>query len=210
MLITAAHQKALVRLAATLPVGSEDRRTILSHIVRSAGTVRIALRLRELQNLLGAGRQFGVLSAYGPFPKSVNQTRNGELIGELQSRGYRQAHPRKGAGAGVAEKSVIVPGMAFGDLIELGRKFNQDSVIYKDPSGVIGMYFLKEGTVTFAVDESGSMAVQMAVGDSLYSKARGISFEFGFVWGQKQPWNGTSPYTVKGLTRALERIAPAT
>lgn len=207
MLVTASDRSAMVRLAASLPVGSAERRTILSYIVRSAGTVRVALRLRELQHLLEAGRQFGVLSAYGPFPKSVNQTRNGELVGELQSRGYRQSHPLKGSWEGVAEKSVIVPGMAFTDLVELGRRFNQDSVIYKDPSGVIGMYFLKEGKVTFAVDETGSMAVQMAVGDKLYSKARGISFEFGFVWGQKQPWNGSSPYTVRGLTRALERSA---
>jgi len=206
MLITASDRSAMVRLAAALPVGSTERRAILSHIVRSAGTSRVALRLRELQYLLEAGRQFGVLSAYGPFPKSVNQTRNGALVGDLQSRGYRPT-PLRGSWNGVAEKSVIVPGMTFADLVVLGRKFDQDSVIYKDPSGVIGMYFLKEGTVTFAVDEAGSMAVQMAVGDALYSKARGISFEFGFVWGQKQPWNGTSPYTVRGLTRTLGQAA---
>jgi hypothetical protein len=66
---------------------------------------------------------------------------------------------------------------------------------------------LKEHKVTFATTEEGAMAVQMAVGDALYSKSRGISFEFGFAWGQKQPWNGTTPYTIRGLTRALAQSA---
>lgn len=165
---------------------------------------KVSLRLRQLQHFLSAGKQFGVLSAYGPKSKSENQARNGILIGELQKRGYN-FHPLKGSWEGTAEKSVFVPNMAFTDLVELGRMFAQDSVIYKDPSGVVGMYYLKEGKVTFAADEKASIAVEMAVGDTLYSKARGISFEFGFMWGQHQPWNGTTPYTMRGLTRALEQ-----
>lgn len=172
---------------------------------RRASMDKEALKLKELQSLMRAGKQFGVMSAYGPFPKSVNQTRNGELIGELQSRGYK-FHPLKGSWEGVSEKSVLVPNMKFSDLVELGRRFNQDSVIYKDPSGVIGMYFLKEGTVTFAVNEEGSAAVQMSADKELYSKARGISFEFGFMWGVKRPWNGSSPYTVNGLVKALSGV----
>ena len=198
----APQRRALIRLASTLPVGSDDRRTILAGLVREAGMDRVALRIRELRSLLDAGRQFGVLSAYGPVPKSVNKDRNVELMRTLDARGYRP-HPLRGSWNGVAEKSVLVPGMAFADLVELGRRFDQESVIYKDPSGVIGMYFLREGTVTFAVDEEGSMAVQMATGRDLYSKSRGISFEFGFAWGVKHPWNGTTPYTVRGLSRAL-------
>jgi hypothetical protein len=196
------HRRAMIRLASTMPVGSADRRTILASLVREAGMDRVALRIRELRSLLDAGRQFGVLSAYGPFPKSANKDRNGELMRALETKGYRP-HPLRGSWDGVAEKSVLVPGMSFPDLVELGRHFDQDSVIYKDPSGVIGMYFLREGTVTFAVDDAGSMAVQVATGRDLYSKARGISFEFGFAWGVKYPWNGTTPYTVRGLSRAL-------
>ncbi len=173
---------------------------------RRASLDKTALKVRELHYLMKAGKQFGILSAYGPFSKSVNQALNGDLVGDLMSRGYK-FHPLKGSWEGVSEKSVLVPNMKFSDLVEMGRKFNQESVIYKDPSGVIGMYFLKEGTVTFAVDEEGSAAVQIAVGDSLYSKSRGVSFEFGFAWGHKQPWNGSSPYTVKGLTRALAQQA---
>jgi hypothetical protein len=167
---------------------------------------KVSLRLRQLQHFLSAGKQFGVLSAYGPKSKSENQARNGILVGELQKRGYN-FHPLKGSWEGTAEKSVLVPNMSFTDLIELGRKFKQDSVIYKDPSGVVGMYFLKENKVTFAADEKASIAVEMAVGDALYSKARGISFEFGFLWGQQQPWNGTTPYTMRGLTRSLVQAA---
>ena len=195
---------ALIRLAATMPAGSRDRRVILSHLSREGGMDRVALRLRQLQHLLSAGRQFGILSAHGDGTKAENNVRNGELIRELQSRGYRY-HPLKGSWEGVVEKSVLVPNMAFSDLVELGRRYTQDSVIYKDLSGVVGMYYLKEGRVTFAADEAGSIAVQMAADKTLYSKARGISFEFGFLWGLKQPWNGTTPYTIRGLTRALSQ-----
>ncbi len=198
----ASQLQAMIRLASIMPVGSEDRRTLISYAVREAGMDRVALRIRELRSLLDVGRQFGVLSAYGPEPKSQNKTRNVELMRFLDAKGYRP-HPLRGSWEGVAEKSVLVPGMTFADLVELGRRFDQESVIYKDPSGVIGMYFLREGTVTFAVDEEGSMAVQMATGRDLYSKSRGISFEFGFAWGVKHPWNGTTPYTVRGLSRAL-------
>lgn len=204
----APHRRALVRLASTLPVGSHDRRVILAHLTREAGMERVALRIRELWAMLKVGRQFGILSAYGPFSKSDNKSRNVDLLKELQSRGYR-FHPLRGSWEGVAEKSVLVPDMAFADLIEMGRRFDQESVIFKDPSGVIGMYYLGDGTVTFAVDAEGSMAVQVATGRGLYSKTRGISFEFGFAWGLRHPWNGSTPYTVRGLTRALDRAEQA-
>jgi hypothetical protein len=204
--LTKPQRIAMTRLAAAMPTGDHDRRIILAHLERAADMGRTALRLKQFQHMLGLGRQFGVLSAYGPGTKAENNVRNGDLIRDLQRRGYAY-HPVKGSWEGVVEKSMLVPGMTFADLVELGTKYKQDSVIYKDPSGVIGMYYLKENKVTFATTEEGAMAVQMAVGDALYSKSRGISFEFGFAWGQKQPWNGTTPYTIRGLTRALAQSA---
>jgi|SaaInlV_100m_DNA_2_1039680.scaffolds.fasta_scaffold05122_6 hypothetical protein len=196
-IMNAADQSALIRLAAALPKGDESRRVLLSRI-------KIALRLRQFEALMGMGKRFGVLSAYGPGSKNENQQRNGQLFGHLQSLGYRKIHPLRGSWQGVAEKSVLVPNMTFKDVVKLGRDFDQDSVIYKHPSGVIGMYYLKDGTAEFAVEEDGNLAAAWEANKSLYSKARGISFEFGFLWGQKVPWNGTTPYTKKGLTRLLE------
>lgn len=196
-LITAADRQHLLKMAASMPNGHPVRRTILSRL-------KIALRLRQFEALMGMGKKFGVLSAYGPGPKSENQRRNGELFKELQKRGYRKIIPLRGSWEGVAEKSVLVPRMAWKDLLDLGKQFQQDSVIYKDPSGVIGMYYQKDGTAEFAVTEDGNIAAVWDANKDHYSKARGISFGFGFLWGQKVPWNGSSPYTRKGLTRLLE------
>ena len=196
-IITATQQSALIRLAHTLPQGSSDRRAILAHL-------KVALRLKQMEAMMQKGRKFGVLSAYGPGSKSQNQERHGILMGDLQRMGYRKIHPLKGSWDGVAEKSVIVPNMAFGDLVKLGEKFDQVSVIYKDPSGVIGMYYPGQKVAEFAVAEDGSIAAAWEANKDLYSKARGISFEFGFLWGQKVPWNGSSPFTRKGVTKLLE------
>lgn len=196
-ILTAADQSALVRLAASLPKGDKNRRVILSRL-------KVALRLKQFEALIKMGQRFGILSAYGPGKKSENKLRNVDLFKELQTRGYKKIIPLRGKWEGVPEKSVLVPGMSFQDLIELGKKFDQDSVIYKDPSGVIGMYYQKDGEAEFAVADDGTIAATWDANKEHYSKARGMSFEFGFLWGQRVPWNGTSPYTRKGLTRLLE------
>ena len=197
-IMTATNQSSLIRLAAALPKGDESRRVILARL-------KIALRLKQFEALMGMGRKFGVLSAYGDGSKNENQRRNGELFQELQKRGYRKIIPLRGSWQGVAEKSVLVPGMKWQDLLDLGKRFDQDSVIYKDPSGVVGMYYQKDGKAEFAVADDGSIAAQWDANKENYSKARGISFEFGFLWGQKVQWNGSSPYTRKGLNRLLDR-----
>jgi hypothetical protein len=177
---------------------------------------KTALKIKKLKKLLSKGGQFGVLSGYGKGSKSENQANHGRLTGLLQKKGLRPVE-LKGKWAGVAEKSYLVPNMRFSDLIELGRLFKQESVIFKSTDGVLGMYYLRENAVEFAVDDAGNMAVDVAVEPKrykderdrvergqpgLYSKSRGVSFEFGVLWGQKRPWNGRSPYTrdvVEGL-----------
>jgi len=196
-ILTAANQSSLIRLAASLPKGDESRRVILSRL-------KVALRLKQFEALIKMGQKFGVLSAYGPGKKSENKQRNVDLYKELQKRGYKKIIPLRGKWQGVAEKSVLVPGMSFQDLLDLGKKFEQDSVIYKDPSGVVGMYYQKDGEAEFAVADDGTIAATWDANKEHYSKARGMSFEFGFLWGQRVPWNGSTPYTRKGLERLLE------
>lgn len=154
---------------------------------------KVALRIKQFKALLEKGGSFGVLSAYGPGSKKENQKRNGELFAELQRRGYRKITPLRGSWEGVAEKSVIVPGLKFKDLVELGEKFGQISVIHKSPEGVVGMYYPKEGQAEVAVTPSGELAAKIEASPGLYSKARGVSFEFGFLFGQRLPWNGKAP-----------------
>lgn len=187
----------IIRLASTFEAGSAER-TALLDVLRDDGrrTARekMALRVRQFQKLLSKGKQFGVLSAYGPTSKKQNKLRHGELYADLQRAGYRPVS-LKGKWEGITEKSVLVPGMEFRDLVRLGKKFKQEAVIYKDPTGTIGMYYLDDGVAEIAVEPDGDLAAEIAADPSLYSKARGISFEFGFLWGQKVPWDGTKPFT---------------
>ena len=165
---------------------------------RYASLDKTALRVRTLERLLAMGGVFGVMSAYGPHPKKQNQIRHGKLVAELQRRGYRRFTTLRGQWEGIAEKAVFVPDMSYNDLFELGRQFNQDSVIFKNLDGIVGMYYLKGGSAEVAIDpDTNEAAYQISLGKDLYSKSRGLSFEFDFLWGQKVPWSGRAPITSK-------------
>ena len=79
--------------------------------------------------------------------------------------------------------------MDFSDAIDLGIKYGQEAVIYKDPSGTLGVYYPQARVVEIAAKPSGDLAADIATDKSLYSKARGLSFSFGVPWGQKIPWD---------------------
>jgi len=152
---------------------------------------------------MGQGGSFGIISAYGPGPKSENKRRHGELIADLQRLGYRKFSDLKGSWEGVSEKSLIIPDIKPEHLFELGRKYGQDSVIYKSRKGVVGMYYPKAKKVTLAMDPKGDPAFESALDKGQYSKERNWSFSLGFVWGKDIPWDGKSvlgkDYAMKAL-----------
>ena len=165
---------------------------------------KTALKIRTLQKLLSRGGAFGVISAYTTVSKSENQKRHGMLMADLQKLGHRPT-TLKGSWEGVTEKSLLIPRMRPEDLFKLGRKYEQDAVIYKSKDGVIGMYYTKGAPrAEVAVDPKGEAAVAIANDPSLYSKARGVSFQFEFLWGQEVPWNGSSPISRKQLRQLVK------
>lgn len=152
-----------------------------------------ALRQNQFRKMLGIGSQFGILTAYlGPNSKSENKNLNTDLVVDLQTRGYRFT-PLKSKWEGVRENSYLVPNMDFRDAIELGKKYGQQAVIYKDPSGVLGVYYPAEKVVEVAVKPDGDIAAELSRDPDLYSKSRGLSFSFGVLWGQKIPWSLSRP-----------------
>jgi len=155
--------------------------------------------------MLSLGGTFGVISAYSQGSKKLNKVRHGGLIAELQRLGYRKVTPLKGSWEGVTEKSLLIPRMRAEDLFRLGRLYEQDAVIYKSADGVIGMYHTKGAPkAEVAVDTKGDAAFEVATDPSLYSKARGISFEFGFLWDQEIPWDGKRPITREQVRKHFE------
>lgn len=154
-----------------------------------------SLRVTQINALMSLDNHVGILSAYGRGSKKENKKRNGLLIQELQKRGYNNYRHLTGSWEGVKEKSVLVPKMNFSDLIELGKVFDQDAVIYKGRDGVAGMYNLRNNTVTVAMDKALLPSWSVSANTDLYSKSRGTSFELNFVWESSLPWNGVSPLT---------------
>ena len=87
------------------------------------------------------------------------------------------------------EKSIFVPNIAFSVLIDLGKKYEQDSVLYKDPSGSVGIDF-KNSTATMAFDPKGNQAILKSMGKDEYSKGRSLSFGLQLVEDQKFQYSG--------------------
>lgn len=163
---------------------------------------KIAFRKKQLASLMGFGGTFGVISAYaGGKSKKENQIRHGLLMSDLQKAGLRPI-PLRGAWEGVTEKSYLIPKIPAPLLFDLGRKYNQDAVIFKSKEGVLGMYFTKGlPRAEVAVDPAGDIAFQSSEGDDLFSKSRGLSFEFGFLWGKGLPWDGKTPIRKSELSQ---------
>jgi hypothetical protein len=181
---------AIVRLAHQNP----EYRSALAPVLRKIASMRReALRKKQLKKLMEAGGTFGIISAYQSGSKRQNQERHGELMRDLQRLGHRPI-PLRGSWEGVTEKSVLVPRIDPKDLFELGRKYGQDAVIHKSKDGVLGMYHTKgDPKAEVAVDPKGDPAFQVSTDKDLYSKSRGLSFEFGFLWGDDVPWDGERP-----------------
>jgi hypothetical protein len=194
---------------------------VIAHRVATRFGVRLAFErtvvafgIKDLAQLSKKGRSFGVVSAYrANLGKHENQQRHGQLIGELQSLGYRNATSFKSQWEDMAtnvvhkEKSVFVPHIPFKLLCQLGKKYEQDAVLYKHPSDTIGVYD-KHGNATMAFDPKGSMAIQQSLERSKeYSRGRSMSFGLMLVDDRKfhyGGYDGGSPVTMDEVVKSIE------
>ena len=185
------------------------------------------LGVRELRRWLNGPGEFAVISAYKQQPKSQNQRAHGDLMGELQRRGYSpsQIRPLRGQyftpqGAMKAEQSFLILGMPYAEAIDLGRELGQESVIYKSPEGVVGAYYTDgSGRVNLALANG-----DLALGDAgtairerapkperrgppspadPWSKARSIGFEFPIDWSRAFQSDPTRPLSLDEARRQL-------
>jgi hypothetical protein len=192
----------VIRLAHANP----ELRPHLLPLLREASLDKTALKMKEMKRFLDDPRkQFGVLTAHrGGGGAGANTRANEELVRDLQGLGYNNFIPLKASWDGTSEKSFLVPGMKFPHAIKLGEKYKQQAVIFKDGSGTLGVYYLAERAVEVAVTPDGDIAADIAMDKSQYSKARGLSFSFGVLWGQKMPWSMTRPVKMDDVTAMIE------
>lgn len=169
---------------------------------------RTALKQRQFLKLMSVGGSFGIISAYGSaesgMGKSQSKGQVGGLVGALQQLGYHKWHSLKAAPwaeGEYRELSYLVPGIRPEHLFALCLQFEQNAVIYKSTDGVLGMYYPKKHFANVAVDPAGEPIFEMADDQSLYSKDRNWSFEFGFAFAEKIPWDGSHPFSRKFLRK---------
>jgi hypothetical protein len=175
----------------------------------AAQRVLLAFGVKDLNKLSKKGRTFGVISAYrAELSKKENQKRHGELMADLQKAGYKPETFKSqwddmATGVVHKEKSVFVPKIDFKTLHELGKKYGQDAVLYKDKSGSIGVYF-KDNTAVMAFNEAGEAAVTKSTNPKEdYSRGRGLSFGLQLVEDKKFRYNGTKPITQQDILKQL-------
>lgn len=155
--------------------------------------------------MMEQGGSFGIISAYGKGSKRQNQIRHGQLTADLSRLGLRWVRLR-GSWEGITEQSVLVRKIKPEDLFNLGRKYHQEAVIYKSRDGVVGMYYTKGfPRAEIAVDPQGEPVFEATANNDLFSKARGLSFSLGFLWGPRLPWDGFRPISRKQMRRFVEK-----
>lgn len=127
-------------------------------LIRTTAAKAGPLATRELLRLAGDASTFAVFSAgkHGDRPKTdmdrvrmSDADRHSEMLRELRARGYAEAqvHSVRGKwwdafGVERPERAILVEDMTFADARRLADAWEQDAFIFKDPSGVIGMYNL--------------------------------------------------------------------
>lgn len=172
-----------------------------------------AFGVNDLEQLSKMGRQFAVISAFRPpeeHSKHENKDRHGDLMGDIQRMGYRKWETLKSSWTDMAsgmkhgEKSILIPGMSFRDAIHLMNEYKQDGILYKDPSGTVGIY-TKDGKAQMAFDPKGNPAIAKALDKSEYSKGRSMSFGLQLV-DDKFSWSG-GPVTAGDIAKYLEASA---
>ena len=101
---------------------------------------------------------------------------------------------------------MLVQNMRPEDLFALGRKYKQESVIYKPKDGILGIYHLEGDPVADIVMESaGDPILRDQAEQTLLTKARGIELDLGYLWGDDIPWNSRTPITRTEVRRMLKR-----
>ena len=176
------------------------------HKARQASLQKTSFKQKTLLRLLGMGGTFGIMSAYTKQAKSLNQDQHGKLWADLQRMGYRKITPLRGEwGEGIAEQSVLIPNIKPRDLFALGAKYNQEATIFKAADGIVGMYFEEGKYAVIAVDPV-TLKTPLEKEDTqeLISKDRNWSFQFGFLWGNRVPWDGRSPVTRRDVEKVLQ------
>jgi hypothetical protein len=177
--------KHVIRLAQERPEWRKELRGALRAIVAKERGEDLRARLVGMLNI---GGSFGVLSAGLGKDQAKDTTRLAQLKQELSALGYRKFTPIK---KGTGPNSLVVPNIRATDLLHLGKRFNQEYVIFRTRDGVIGAYHLKGDPKAYiGINPIGDSAFNVSTDPSLNRRTKALSFHKGILWAPEYPWDG--------------------
>jgi len=162
---------------------------------------------KQVAIFMGWGGRFGIISPNKPGATDAQKLENkASLLADLKDLGYRKASPLLGDWGSIPADSMLVQDMRPEDLFALGRKYGQESVVYKPSDGILGVYRLK-GTpmVDIVLESEGDPTLRDQAHPTLFTKARGLELDRGYLWGDDIPWNNRTPITRADVRRMIRR-----
>lgn len=192
------------------------------------------LKARQVQKLIESPQSFANISAWkGDKSRAENKEAMAALRRKLEKMGYRPIDSSAtwrdtDTGELYGELSFLVPDMTSEEAFDLGREFNQDSVIYKSPKGVLAMYDTRgdnpKALLAHRADGSAAYKIQTEKppkkekgkgprrkereGEELFSRTRGVNFEFDFLWDHPTAFDGHTPLSVRRMQDVVGRAFP--
>lgn len=192
--INPALSKRIIRLAHSRPELRDRLQPLLYLIAAKQKQDSEALRRaeqKEFSKLLGFGPRFGVISAVKGSDKTKNRLRRSQLLADLAHLGYRKVSPMRGKWNLLPQDSLLIQNIRPEDLFELGRKFDQEFVVFSDEPGLVGFYYMQgDPNARIIVDPKGDTTFRSLTDMTPYSRARGLDVDFGLLWSQEFPWDG--------------------
>jgi hypothetical protein len=161
---------------------------------------------KEFAKLLSYGPRFGVVSAFKPGSDAKNKVRRAQMLADLKRLGYRKVSPLRGEWSLVPDDSFLIQNIRPEDLFELGRKYDQEFVVFANEPSLVGFYYTKgEPQARIIVDPKGDTTFRSLTDMSPYSRARGLDVDFGLLWSKDFAWDGKSALNRKQVRTLLKR-----
>jgi len=156
---------------------------------------------KEFAKLLTYGPRFGIISSYNGGTEEEEQIRRAHLKGDLEAKGYRKIQLLRGKWSLLPENSFLIQNIRPDDLFDLGRKYEQEFVVFANEPMLIGFYYLEgKPRARIIVDPKGDTTFRSLTDMTPYSRARGLDVDFGLLWSQEFPWDGRT-YLDRGRVR---------
>jgi len=203
-------RRRLLRLAARNPVFRRALGREMGALLREGAAKKKpehTLHRKHVSKLMEFGGRIGVIS---PEKKGASEAEKrvarSQFLADLKRLGYRKASPLKGHWGDIPKGSFLIENVRPEDLYQLGRKYGQETVVYKPRDGILGVYYLTgDPRAEVVMMYEGDPILQGQADGTIFSKARGLDLAFGYLWGQDIPWDGRVPITRDDIRRMLRR-----